>query len=100
MDSQIDWEEGDEGWGRIIIGKDAAVIVNAIYPIVIAVELCAGAAKDATHGFDVAFASVSSFDNRCLSANKEKLEMLLSRRLSDTLDYKNISTNDLWWATV
>ena len=81
-DSLLDWED-DESWGRIIIGKNVAVIVHATFPIVIAAEPCADAARDATSEFDVAFASVPSFDNPCLSADKEKLEMLLSRTLSE-----------------
>jgi hypothetical protein len=98
--SRIDWEPGDEGWGRIIVGKEVALILNATYPVMIVANLFADDVKAAVDRFGVTCARVPNFEDRCLSADKAKLEALFFQPLPGAVDYTNLSAHDLWWATV
>ncbi|XYH97997.1 hypothetical protein ACMHYB_61370 [Sorangium sp. So ce1128] len=95
--SWVDWEPGDEQWGRVLdADNDVLGLVCARVPI--------GAARD-----DVPLAELPSavtwiqfrhmHDHRYRVA-PELLEEVFGRKISRNVDYEDLSMNDLWWATV
>jgi hypothetical protein len=98
--ARVDWEPEDEAWGRVLVGKDVAIIVHSALPLAIAVARFADTIRNISDSSKISLIEVADFETPCLSADKPRLETLLSRSLSSAVDYANISMQDLWWATV
>jgi hypothetical protein len=96
----VDWEQGDESWGRVISGGKVVAYVSAYWPLAIVVPLCEKQAREACARIPIEFLVVPSFAEKAFSVDKEALETLYSRPLSGNIDYLQFSIDDLWWATV
>jgi hypothetical protein len=95
--SRIDWEPGDEEWGRIV-DTDGCVLA------LVCVRVPVGVVREdvnATRMSDrVSWLRFKSMTDRAFQIDRRLLEQLFGRRLSDNVDYSRLSLNDLWWATV
>lgn len=95
--SRVDWEPGDEEWGRVVDTHGCVVgLVCARIPV--------GAARDdlpqsELPGF-VMWLRFNSIHERDYQIAPEILEEIFGRRVSRNVDYGSLSLNDLWWATV
>lgn len=92
---QIDWEPGDEQWGRILGTNKAQALVCARIPLGIALN-----------DFDVtgvkramSWLTVQSMSDEAFEVDQGLLEQIFGRSLSENVDYSKLSISDLWWAT-
>lgn len=95
--SRIDWEPGDEEWGRVIDSSGAVLgLVCARIPVGAARhDLSPRALSD-----EVAWLRFESMDERSYEIDRELLKQVFGRDLSENVDYASLSLNELWWATV
>jgi hypothetical protein len=98
--SIIDWEKGDEEWGRIIQNQQVVALVCARLPFVIVLAKMKQAVEKALLGSSLSLVSVEDMSAKLFSVDKHILEFLFSKQLSDNIDYEHASIDDLWWATV
>jgi hypothetical protein len=93
----VDWDEGSEEWGRVVLdGKDVVALVCRRLPL--------GIAK-AAHAHQMPVGQVTWIVVELMSEPKFRvgrlvLEQAFGRQLSDNVNYEQLSANDLWWATV
>lgn len=95
--SRVDWEPGDEEWGRVVDTDGGVVgLVCARIPI--------GAARN-----DISRAGLPKFliwigfgstNEPEFQVAPEILEEVFGRQVSRSINYRSLSLNDLWWATV
>ncbi|WP_159397848.1 hypothetical protein [Sorangium cellulosum] len=95
--ASVDWEPGDEEWGRVLDADNEVLgLVCARVPI--------GAARD-----DVPLSELPSavvwiqfrhIHDHNYRIAPEILEEVFGFRVSRNVDYEDLSMNDLWWATV
>lgn len=93
----IDWEAGDEEWGRLVdAGGKVQAIVCALTPV------CFGLPEVDRRGLDagVACMTVASMSEPVFEVDRRLLEEIFGRPLSTNVDYSRLSIEDLWWATV
>jgi hypothetical protein len=95
--SRMDWEPGDEEWGRIVDADGGVVgLVCARIPI--------GAARDDIPRSQlpdfVTWILFKSMDEPVYHVTPEILEEVFGRQVSRNVDDGSLSLNDLWWATV
>jgi hypothetical protein len=97
-DAWVDWEQGDEEWGRIIMpdGK-VAVLVCARLPLGF---ISAPAVDPAALPTELTWVQVASMSDAAFIVDQRALEDAFGRQLSDNIDYTALSAQDLWWATV
>ncbi|WP_437528483.1 hypothetical protein WME79_45525 [Sorangium sp. So ce726] len=93
----MDWEPGDEEWGRVIdVDGNVVGLVCARIPI--------GAARDDLPSSELpSFVEWLQFKSMYESRYQiapELLEGVFKRQISRNVDYASLSLNDLWWATV
>lgn len=92
----VDWEPGDEEWGRVLRGHDVLALVAARFPLAMVVGphpepvLVAGAHV-------VVVPSTTAPDYR---VDREELEVAFGRPISTVVDLDRLSIGELWWATV
>lgn len=94
--SRIDWEPGDEEWGRVFHERDGVVgMVCARAPI------GAARARDEPDELPdgVAWLRFESTTDASYSLDRRVLEPIFTR-VSDVVDYAALSLDDLWYATV
>jgi hypothetical protein len=96
----IEWEKGDEEWGRIIRNKQVVALVCARFPLVIVLAGLKAALEKAISTPKVSLVSVESMSEKTYSVDKAVLEIFFGRTLSENVDYGKCSIDDLWWATV
>ncbi|XXY17782.1 hypothetical protein WME88_57105 [Sorangium sp. So ce216] len=95
--SSVDWEPGDEEWGRVLDADTEIVgLVCARIPI--------GAVRDDVprSGLpsDVTWILFKSTRERDYQVAPQVLEKVFGREVSRNLDYGALSLDELWWATV
>lgn len=96
----VDWEPGDEEWGRIVsIGKVTAY-VSARLPIVIIRGDDSGPARAIASQLGIVAIAVPDFDAIAIRVDLEALSRLSPGPLSENVSYEAASVNDIWWATV
>ena len=94
---RIDWEPGDEQWGRVFDSDDLTrALVCAPVPVGIALEGTDPARMSAR----LSWLTVSSMTDRVFSADRAVLEQVFDRKLSTNISYTRMSINDLSWATI
>lgn len=93
----IDWEPGDEEWGRVVdSGGNVHALVCARIPLGIVREDM-DTARMTMH---VSWIRVPSMSEQTYTVDRPLLEQVFGRQLSENIDYSKLSINDLWWATV
>lgn len=94
---QVDWEPGDEEWGRVVdtSGKVHVLVCSRI-PLCIGLQDRDGG-RLATR---VSWMTVSSMSEPAFEVDRRLLEEIFERSLSENINYAKLSINDLWWATV
>lgn len=96
--AQVDWEQGDEEWGRIITPDgEVAALVCARLPFGF---ISAPEVDPATLPIALTWVQVANMSEAAFTVDKRALEDAFERRLSDNIDYAALSAQDLWWATV
>lgn len=95
--SSVDWEPGDEEWGRVLDADTEVVgLVCARIPI--------GAVRDDVPGSvlpsDVTWIRFKSMRSRDYQVSPEVLEQVFGFEVSRNIDYGSLSLGELWWATV
>ncbi|WP_437609181.1 hypothetical protein WMF20_49585 [Sorangium sp. So ce834] len=93
----VDWEPGDEAWGRVLDADTEIVgLVCARIPI--------GAVRDdvprSELPSDVTWIRFKSTRERDYQVAPELLEKVFGREVSGSIDYGALSLDELWWATV
>lgn len=91
----VDWEPGDEEWGRVLLGGDVVALVCARVPLVL-VRLTTPA--HSLLGFEVVV--VNDFASQEYRVDRGLLESIFGRPLSPHVDWEGMSIDELWWATV
>ncbi len=97
-DANIDWEEGDENWGRILQGGKVILLICALVPI--AFVLTDHYATALKHLGDCPAVPVESFSQDDFSIDRTLLTQILGREVSANVNYEQLSIDDIWWATV
>jgi len=97
-DSQIDWDEGDENWGRLVHDGKVIVFINALIPLAFLLSIHSNALKEILG--DCIVVPVESFSSESFSVNTQLLEQVVGREVSTNLNYDQLSIEDLWWATL
>ncbi len=94
---QIDWEPGDEEWGRIIdSGGSCLALICARVPLGIGNEYVDPGRLAAR----IFWMKVHSMSEHVFEVDRRLLEEVFGRQLSDNVDYSKLSVDELWWATV
>ncbi len=96
--SNVDWEEGDENWARLIRNGEVVVLICALAPIIFVLSKYSDTVDSVVD--DCQIISVDSFSEQNLAVDKCLLEKLVGRELSDNVNYDKLSVDDLWWATI
>ena len=97
-DSQIDWEEVDENWGRLVKDGEVILLVNALIPLAFVLSSHCDALLDILG--DCLAVPVESFSSESFSVSRQLIEQVVGREVSNTVNYDHLSIDDLWWATV
>ncbi len=95
--SEVDWEEGDEQWARLLVEQDVVALVSARVPLVLAADLAVSSASFPDFVVWCRTGDMSAMNYR---VEKTVLEEIFERELTDNVDYEHLSIHDLWWATV
>ncbi len=96
-DLRIEWEPGDEEWGRILDSRgNVCALVCARVPLGIASEHMDPERLTKR----LSWITVSSMSEKLFEVDRTVLEQVFTRPMSTSLDYSRLSANDLWWATV
>ena len=96
--SSIDWEPGDEEWARVLSTPKGEVIAFICARLPLAFEVADEVGVRPSAG--VLWISVPSMSARALCVDQAALEQAFGREVSSNLDYRSVSANDIWWATV
>jgi hypothetical protein len=96
----VDWEEGDEDWGRVVSGGGVIAFVSAIRPIAFVLAHDELAAQRALLQMSIVIVPARDFDDRSFIVDPSVLSELARRPLTKNVSYNRASVNDIWWATV
>lgn len=97
-DSQIDWEEGDENWARLVKNGEVILLVSALIPLTFVLSSYCDALLDVLG--DCVAVPVESFSAESFSVSRQLMEQVVGREVSTNVNYDQLSIDDLWWATV
>lgn len=97
-ESQVDWEEGDENWGRVIGYGEEVAFCNALVPVVVVHEKYSKCVQLTNLGCHLIV--VDSFSDHVFRIEPTILEQIVGRQVSRNVSYDELSILDLWWATV
>ena len=95
--SNVDWEEGDEEWARVLMNQEVGALVCARIPLVLATGSIVQ--PNALPEF-VLWHRVGDLSFSIYRVDKATLENVFERELSDNVDYEDLSADEFWWATV
>ena len=94
--SKVDWEPGDEQWGRVLDGAGVVGLICARVPV--------GAVRNDVDprllSDPVTWIRFNSMNDHDFKVERELLEEIFGCALSENVNYSSLSLNDLWWATV
>lgn len=99
-EATVDWEEGDENWGRVISRGAATAYVSARCPLAFVQADDEPAAERVSSQLDVVAIAVQDFDAPSFSVDPAALSELARRPLTENVRYDRASVNEIWWATV
>lgn len=94
----VDWEKGDENWGRVLKNGEVVLLISALIPL----AFVAYRSRDTVQEIlgDCLAVAVESFSQEDFSIDSKLLEKLVGRAVSSNVNYNQLSIDDLWWATV
>ena len=93
----IDWDpEAGENWARILLGKEVVGLVSVRCPFVI---LLRGVARDILLKDVVTILAVDTTADRVFKVDREVLQQLTGREVSDNWNPEKCSIDEIWWAT-
>ena len=102
-ESEIDWEEGDEEWGRVVCcGKEKA-FVSVRFPFVFVQADDEALRRQISSQLGVIAVAVRDFDDPSISVDPTVLSNFTGSPgspLTENVSYEAASVNDIWWATV
>lgn len=93
---EIDWEPGNEQWGRVL---DVGTVIGMVCARVPVGVVQAGVPAGRVSG-RVAWLRVESMDAQMYRVDRELLEQVFGGPLSNAVDYEQLSIADVWYATV
>lgn len=99
-DGQVDWEEGDEEWGRVISRGKEVAYVSARRPLAFVQADDEAATQPAWSWLGIVVIAVRDFDSPSISVDPSALADLTRRPLTENVSYRKASVNEIWWATV
>jgi len=99
-DLLVDWELGDEEWGRVLEGGSVVALVCAKMPLVFLHKPFDALLSSLDERKGLWVVAVESFDSECYSVSRQLLEGLFGRRITENVSCDSLSISDLWWATV
>ncbi|MGO9464937.1 MAG: hypothetical protein ACLQIB_10555 [Isosphaeraceae bacterium] len=99
-DGTVDWEEGDEDWGRVVSRGAATAYVSARCPVAFVEADDETAAQRVLTQLGLVAIVIQDFDAPTVSVDSSVLSQLTSRPLTKNVSYNRASVNELWWATV
>lgn len=95
--SRVDWEPGDEEWGRVVDPEGEVVgLVCARVPL----GIVRNDLPQSELPHLVEWLRFKSMHDASYRVSPEILERVFGRQPSRNIDYEELSLNDLWWATV
>lgn len=97
---RVDWEVGDENWGRVTDGQSDVAFVCARIPLIVVLKSLEVAANELGNEYVSEVLIVESFDVHSFSVDAAILEDVFKKSLSPNVNYSALSIHDLWWATV
>lgn len=98
--STVDWEQGDEQWGRVVRSGDVVGYVHAAWPLVIILSALEECVNQLSLALQCEVIVTADFADKVFCVEKTFLECMCARAVSDNIDYRRLSINDLWWATI
>ena len=98
-ESVIDWEKGDEEWGRVLQHKRVVSLVCARIPLVIVASDLKEVVEKLVDANFLIFC-VDDMAAKSWLVDKKLLERIFSKALTDNINYAELSIDDLWWCTV
>lgn len=96
----VDWEEGDEEWGRVISRGEATAYVSARLPLAFVRSDHETAAQQVSLRMEIITISVPDFDAPAVTVDLGAISDLSGRALTKNVSYDRASVNDIWWATI
>lgn len=98
--SVVDWEEGDEEWGRVISQGSEMAYVNARCPLIFVKARDETAGQRLSAQLDTVTIPAQDFDTPSISVDPSVLSELTRRPLTKNVSYDRVSVNEIWFATV
>ena len=95
-DGTVDWEQGDEEWGRVLDGDVVVALVRARWPLVLVLESI-DVGQQSSDTVVITYTDIEAPDFRI---DPSWLCSAIERTLTENVNYESISISDLWWATV
>ena len=96
----IDWEEGDEEWGRVVCGGKAVAIVSARCPFAFVEANEETLVQPISTRLGITVVTVPDFDARSITIDPPALSNFSEGPLTENVSCESVSVNDIWWATV
>ncbi len=97
---RVDWEAGDEQWGRVLAGNSVVALVCARVPLVFLHPSLGDIGWTWCKDYGIVVAISGNFDQQSFSVRPALLKHIFSKDISDNVSCDSLSLNDLWWATV
>lgn len=95
FDGVVDWEQGDEEWGRVLAGQQVLAIVADRFPLVIVVGGRTPPVGNLAH-----VVRVKDMDGKDHQVDRSVLEEGFGRSITSNVNYDCMSIDELWWATI
>jgi len=96
----IDWEEGDENWGRVVCRGETTAYVSARCPLAFVQADDVAAVEQVSSRLGIIAIAVRDFDAPTINVEPLALYDLAERPLTKNIPYDKASVNEIWWATV
>jgi len=96
----VDWEEGDEEWGRVISRGEVAAYVSARRPLAFILSHDEAEVRQVSSRLGLVAIAADDFDAPSFRVAPSALAHLTQRALTEHVCYDKASVNDLWYATV
>jgi len=96
----VDWEEGNEEWGRVISRGEVTAYVSARCPLAFVQADDEAEAQRVSSQLSILAIAVQDFDAPSINVDPSALSELTRRPLTKNVSYDRASVNEIWWATV
>ena len=94
----VDWEPGDEEWGRVLVDQEVAALVHSRWPLALVVAPMVP--QPPALGPEIILMSIGSIESQDYRIDRAWLQSAVGRKLTENVDYEHIAVGELWWATV